>query len=181
MYANSFKIITTLYCTSLSLSLSLAVAYFVLGKRLGALNLDNVPEDCQEFISSMQEFFAATQELLFSTPFKKFFPTKAWRSLEETQIKIYELSLNYISNRIGEIKEREEEGKEETSDKRGDFMTYMIENSGLTLEQISVNAQDLLGAGVDTVCVNALLMSVLYTYMHLDIIHSGLVPILSWD
>ncbi|XP_003384618.1 PREDICTED: cytochrome P450 27C1-like [Amphimedon queenslandica] len=127
-----------------------SVAYFVLGKRLGALDLDNVPKDCQEFISALQEFFAATQDLLFSNPLKKLFPTKALSSLKETQIKIYQLSLNYISDRIREIKEREEEGKEEPDDKRPDFMTYMIENSGMTLEQISVNAQDLLGAGVDT-------------------------------
>ena len=114
-----------------------------------------MPPDCQEFISVIQEFFTASQELLFSLPLYKLYPTKTWRKLKEMQIKGYQIGLKFINDRIREVKEKEEGGREETNETL-DFLTYMIENSGLTLDEISINALDLLGAGVDTVSIDTL-------------------------
>lgn len=146
---NIFDVCAHYYC------FHTAVAFFVLGKRLGALDIDNMPPDCQEFISVIQEFFTASQELLFSLPLYKLYPTKTWRKLKEMQIKGYQIGLKFINDRIREVKEKEEGGREETNETL-DFLTYMIENSGLTLDEISINALDLLGAGVDTVSIDTL-------------------------
>ena len=134
---------------------SIAIAYFVLGKRLGCLNIGNIPEVCQDFIDQIQDFLAATQDILFSLPLHKVYATKAWKKLYRAQKRTYEISMKHISDKMEEIKEKDEDllTNDEVPEKV-DFLTYMIHRGELSIEEISINASDLIGGGVDTVSNN---------------------------
>lgn len=72
--------------------------------------------------------------------------------LVESQTAAYKIAMQYIEEKIREIKEKDMEvGKEHHSEEDTDFLTHMIHNAKISLEEISINAGDLLGAGVDTV------------------------------
>ena len=66
----------------------LAVSFFTLGKRLGALNIGNVPARCQEIIDATQIMFASSQKAAFAPPLHKIYPTKLWKSLLSSQDKV---------------------------------------------------------------------------------------------
>ena len=134
---------------------SIAIAYFVLGKRLGCLNTGNIPEVCQDFIDQIQDFLTATQDILFSLPLHKVYATKAWKKLYRAHKRTYEISFKHISDKMEEIKEKDEDllTNDEVPEKV-DFLTYMIHHGELSIEEISINASDLLIAGIDTVSDN---------------------------
>ena len=67
------------------LALFSAVAFFVLGKRLGTLSPEGPLEEYKKFIASAKDFPKATQDIMFNLPIYKIFPTKAWRRLVEAQ------------------------------------------------------------------------------------------------
>ena len=134
---------------------SIAISYFVLGKRLGCLNIGNIPEDCQDFIDQIQDFLSSTQDILFSLPLHKVYATKAWKKLYRAQKRNYEIAMKHISDKMEEIKEKDDNllTNDEVPEKV-DFLTYMIHRGELSIEEISINALDLLGAGIDTVSDN---------------------------
>lgn len=84
------------------------MAYFTLGKRLGSLDIDNIPKDCLDMIDSTQVFFDAFQKALFVPPIHKIYSTKLWKTLLDSQQKV---SLNgntnviiiYIEHKMGII------------------------------------------------------------------------------
>ena len=130
-----------------------AVALFVLGKRLGCLNVGSVPEDCLEFIGCIQKFNLATQEIMFNLPFHKIYPTKSWKNLMDAQKRAYRISMRHIEEKLKEIKEQDQQptAEDDEPSEKEDFLTYMIHKRKMSLEELTVNAGDLLAAGVDTV------------------------------
>lgn len=147
-------------------SMSVAVNLFVLGKRLGSLD-ENVPPDCQEFIVATNNFFAASQTLLFGLPFHKIYATKPYKTLLKSFKRIFEISMAHIKERLDELHEEELviEGEEEGPPLGVDFLTYMSKAGKMSLENITTNAIDLLAAGVDTVsCVTCYM----YTPSYID-------------
>ena len=65
---------------------------------------------------------------------------------------VYKIAMQHIEAKISEIREMDKEIREEhCSEENTDFLTHMIRNGKMSLEEISINATDLLGAGVDTV------------------------------
>lgn len=67
-----------------------------MGKRLGSLDIDNVPERCQKMIDSTQIFIEATQEAFFAPPLHKIYPTKLWKKLLSSQKQV-SLELSFIN------------------------------------------------------------------------------------
>ena len=63
--------------------------------------------------------------------------------------------MKHISDKMEEIKEKDDNllTNDEVPEKV-DFLTYMIHRDELSIEEISINAADLLLAGVDTVSDN---------------------------
>ena len=120
---------------------------------MGCLNLGSIPEDCQEFISHIQNFNLATQDLMFGLPFHKFYPTKPWKRLVEAQSGAYKISMRHIEEKLKEIEKQDQLLTAEDSEpsENEDFVTYMVHKRKMSLEELTVNAGDLLGAGVDTV------------------------------
>ena len=65
------------------------MSFFTLGKRLGALNIGNVPARCQEFIDATQLMFDSVQKAIFAPPIHKIYPTKRWKTLLGSQDKVH--------------------------------------------------------------------------------------------
>ena len=127
----------------------IAVSLFIYGKRLGCLG-DEMPPECKHFVDSIHTFFEATSKVLFGFPLHKLWRTKNWKTL----VSSFDDVFTYASGQINEkIKEIEEAGKSEKADAElgMDFLTYMIHSGTMSVEEIAVNAIDLLSAGVDTV------------------------------
>ena len=132
--------------------LNIAVNMFVLGKRLGCLD-EQIPPDCQEFIDLLHKFFDASQKLLFGLPLYKLYPTQDYKDLHESFRRMFDIAMSHIKERLDEIENEEalESGDEEGPPVGVDFLTYMSKADKMPLENITTNAIDLLGAGVDTV------------------------------
>lgn len=130
-----------------------AVALFVLGKRLGSLNVGSVPDDCQEYIDHLQKFLLSTQDLLFNLPYYKIYPTKSWKLLMEAQNGLHRIGMGLIEEKLKEIKGQDQQltSDDDEPSENEDFVTYMILKGKMTPEEVAINAADLLGAGVDTV------------------------------
>jgi cytochrome P450 family 27 subfamily C len=131
---------------------SLAVSYFVLGRRMGCLDIGNTPEDCQEFIDAIDGFLVASHDLLFNLPFYKLYRTKLWKKLEHYQMRSFEIATKFIEEKIKDLNENFELSSDLSDDVpvNVDFLTYMLLGKQMSIQETSINAIDLLGAGVDT-------------------------------
>ena len=130
-----------------------AVAYFVLGKRLGSLEAGQIPPDCKAFIESVHRFFDVTFELAFSVPFYLLWETKLWKETVDSMASVNNLAMKFIKERMQEITEEEKRALENSKEVPGevDFLTYLVHSGKLSPEELSTNTVDLLMAGVETV------------------------------
>ena len=138
--------------TFLVLCTHLAVSRFVLGKRMGCLS-DEVPQDCQELIDTLQELLLSTQRLMTRLPVHIVWSTKEWKFLKQKMKILYDLSLRHVKEKLEEIREEEHgralEGSEAPD--KVDLLTYLVLSGKQSLEEAATNAIDLITAGIDTV------------------------------
>ena len=78
---------------------SAAICMFVLGKRLGCLELE-IPSNCKRFIDAVNNFITITQELQFALPFHKFISTKNWKALAQNQQCMYDIAMGHIQEKV---------------------------------------------------------------------------------
>ena len=133
-----------------------AVAFFVLGKRLGAFSENGAPPESQEYIAAVGRFFVDVTDLLFSLPFYKIYRTKLWKNVVNDQITLNRLSMKMINEKLAEIEEKdtkalEAASGEESAPEKVDFITYMVHSGKTSVEKVSAIVIDLLSAGVETV------------------------------
>jgi len=141
------------YCFSyLYHPIYLAVCYFVLGKRMGCLD-DQVPQDCQELIYSLNEMLSSIQRLTVGLPLYLVWPTKEWKHLKQTIKHLHELCLKHVEEKLQKIREenhgRALEGSE--APYKADFLTYILYSGKQSREEAATNAFDLMSAGIDQV------------------------------
>lgn len=137
---------------------SSAVSFFVLGKRLGALDKE-VPEDCMKFYNSVSDMFQTTETLLTSFPLHKIYPTKTYKKLKAAIKDMHDLSGKYIREKLQEITEDDRRALEKAGTgerapipEKVDFMTYIV-HSGMSVDKVTLNAVDLLTGGAHPVSV----------------------------
>ena len=120
-----------------------AVAFFIFGKRLGALNLDDTNSDSQEFITTVERFLGDMIDLMSALPLYKIYPTKLWKTLVNDQITIHKLSMKMINEKLAEIEEEDRKaleaasGEEEAPEKV-DFITYMVHSGKMSVEEVAI-------------------------------------------
>ena len=133
--------------------LLVAVAFFALGKRLGCLESGELPPDCQKFITHVGDFLESFFNIMMSVPLHYLWKTKKWKYAVKSQEGVKEYAMKFISERMGEIREEDKKALEEDAEipDKVDFLTYLLQSSNLTVEEITYNIVDLLMAGVDTV------------------------------
>ena len=130
-----------------------------MGKRLGSLSSSgDVSPDSQEFITTVGKFFSDVTDLIFSLLLYRIYPTKIWKSVVSSNIKIYKLARKFINEKLAEIEEEdrkalEASSSEEEAPDQVDFLTYLVHSGKMSIEEVSVNIVDLLSAGVETVII----------------------------
>ena len=134
-----------------------------MGKRLGSLSSSgDVSPDSQEFITTVGKFFSDITDLIFSLPLYRIYPTKIWKSVVSTNIKMYKLATKFINEKLAEIEEEDRKaleaaGSEEEAPDKVDFLTYLVHSGKMSIDEVSANIVDLLSAGVETVIVKCTL------------------------
>lgn len=168
----------------ISLTHHLAASYFVLGKRLGALNIGNVPEDCQAFIDHIVNMFTSTGKIIMSPlPLHKIWMTKQYKLLHTSMRGQFDIAMKYVEEKLKEIKESEEgelmsENEEGEVPDNIDFLTYMIKKGEMSFDEITSIAIGLMGAGVDTVSQCSILHYIMFFLLIIDWKHTSLGPVL---
>lgn len=146
--------------------LILAVALFVLGRRMGCLEKE-MPPDCVKLVDHVQNFFNVTNRMFFGLPFHKIWRNKNWKELVRSLDFILSYASRLVEEKIEQIEQQSSEQGESAHAELGeDFLTYMIHSGKMDIHEIAANAIDLLLAGIDTVSVIPLLCLVKISFTH---------------
>ena len=86
--------------TLIFLDTIIAICLFVLGRRLGCLEEDGAPPDCQKFISEVQIQLSLMQRLVFGIPFYRIYKTKTWRRFLDTNVNILNFTLDCFEKKL---------------------------------------------------------------------------------
>ena len=122
-----------------------------------------MPHDCREFVDNIQGFLETTSKLLMGVPLHKFIKTQNWKNLVKHFEKAYSIASGLTKSRIEEIEREAETGEGEEKD---DFLSHMIHSGKMSVEEVAVNAIDLMSAGIDTVRIMLLNTCQPYKSMH---------------
>ncbi len=102
----------------------------------------------------MDRFFTSSHRILLALPFHKIYATKDYKELLNSFVRIFDISMAHIKERLDEIEGEESINDDDDEPPIGvDFLHYMSKADKMPLEVITTNAIDLMGAGVDTVSV----------------------------
>ena len=119
------------------------------------------PTDCKSLLQSVHSFFKAKNKTTLSLdlPHSEQRATEGWRALSNATSNVYTTVIRHIEQKMKDIKEYEHH---RTSEPRSevDFLTHMIYSGELSIQDAKLNSFDLIGGGVDTVNVNAVLLLV---------------------
>lgn len=113
-----------------------------------------MPPDCRQFVDDIHTFLGTTEKLLYGLPLHKIWRTGNWKKLIRSQKGILSYAGNLVNQKIREIAKEDAESADNVQAELGtDFLTYMVHSGKMSVEEVAVNAMDLLNAGVDTVSV----------------------------
>ena len=147
--------LTTITITA-PLSAHTAASFFVLGKRMHCLPDPSLaPPDCQVLIEGVGNVFKSSQELVLSLPLYKLWATRPWRMLRDAIRSVNTVALSHVEQRLKEIRDEDLKHSAGTLEvpEKVDFLTYILHSGQMSLEDVVVNAVDLISGGVDTVRV----------------------------
>lgn len=126
---------------------------------------EQMPPDCREFVDNAHVNLETTNKLLYGgLPLHKLWKTKTWKEMVNAQ----DMMLSYAGKQVEEkIKAIEEssaalEAGDALAELGEDFLTYMIHSGKMSMQEIAVNAIDLLLAGVDTVSASDIIAGMCY-------------------
>ena len=135
----------------MSSTVSAAVGLFVLGKRLGCFE-EVTPQECKDVVNDLHTMQVTTSKMINGIPFHKLWKNKNWKTLVSSVDGMLSYAGSLVNEKVKEI-ELAEEGDGLETEEGMDFLTYMLHSSSgkMTVEDIAVNAIDLILGGVDTV------------------------------
>ena len=111
-----------------------------------------MPAECRQFVDDVHSFITTTDTLFYSLPLHWIWRTKHWKELVQAQEGMLKYNRSVVNQKIKEMERAAEEGGSDGEAELGtDFMTYMVSKGDMSVQEIAVNAMDLLNAGVDTV------------------------------
>lgn len=115
---------------------------------------EQMPPDCVEFVYNTHVNLETTNKLLFGgLPFHKLWKTRTWKRMVNAQGMMLSYAGKLVAERIDAIETSSAalEAGDAHAELGEDFLTYMIHSGKMSVQELSVNAIDLLLAGVDTV------------------------------
>ncbi len=110
-----------------------------------------MPEDCREFMDGMRDLTEVTRKVLMQPHIHEYFKTKNYKKLLKIMEALYSIASGHVQSRIKEIEEASQDASE--GEGEDDFLSHMIYSGTMSVDEIAVNAIDLLGAGINTVSV----------------------------
>lgn len=120
-----------------------SVCFFLLNKRLGCLGPGEVPRDFDEFITSAQRVLSVTQSMRYKLPLYKIWKTKDWLELKRLGHHIYQLALRHVEERAVQLENEDESGKRS-------FMSFMLKDEQISMNEATVNTIHMMAGGIDT-------------------------------
>ncbi|XP_018408065.1 PREDICTED: sterol 26-hydroxylase, mitochondrial-like [Nanorana parkeri] len=120
------------------------VSYIVFETRIGCLN-KQIPAETQRFINSIAE-------MLRNSVYSSYLPdwTRGvlpyWKAYIEGWDRIFDFGKKLIDKKMNDIQERLDRGDEV----QGEYLTYLLSNGQLTMDEVYGSVCELLLAGVDT-------------------------------
>ncbi|XP_066264146.1 cytochrome P450 10-like [Branchiostoma lanceolatum] len=123
-----------------------SLSLVVLGKRIGCLTLDQLPEDsdAQQMIGAVNDFFLGFAKLQMSLPLYKYISTPGWKNFERAMDTISSVAEKMIGEKLGELRQMEEPPEE------ADFLTNLLSREDMTLDEATLMAVDLLNGAIDS-------------------------------
>ena len=112
-----------------------------------------MPQECKGLVDDLHTMLVTTSKMLNGIPFHKLWKNKNWKTLVSSMDGMLSYAGGLVNEKVKKI-ELAEEGDVGLETEEGmDFLTYMLHSSSgkMTVEEIAVNAIDLILAGVDTV------------------------------
>lgn len=104
----------------------------------------------QEFIKNLLGFFKLMQPLMYNAPTYKIYPTKLWRKYEQYANNVISIGRTFIERKLKTLQKQMEEGMEEGEGETSKFLTYLLTQKSLTLDEATSSATDLLTGAVET-------------------------------
>ncbi|XP_070562923.1 sterol 26-hydroxylase, mitochondrial-like isoform X1 [Ptychodera flava] len=121
----------------------------ILNKKLNLLD-DKPHPEAQEFIQAVHDMFDTTLWLFFvPTRVHQKFNSWIWKKHARAWDIIYATAKKLIDEKMNDVTKRMAAG-EEIDTEEADFVTYMVAQGSLEIDEIYANATELLAAAVDT-------------------------------
>ncbi|XP_078620448.1 putative cytochrome P450 CYP44 [Branchiostoma floridae x Branchiostoma japonicum] len=123
-----------------------SLSLVVLGKRLGCLTLDQLPEDsdAQRMIGAVNDFFYSFAKLQMSFPLFRYIRTPGWTTFERAMDTVSSITEKMIGERLEKLRQMEEPPDE------ADFLTSLLSREDMNLDEAIQMSVDLLQGAIDT-------------------------------
>ncbi|CAH1797213.1 unnamed protein product [Owenia fusiformis] len=120
-------------------------------ERIGCLN-DPPPQLAKDFISNLMGFFKYLQPLMYNVPIYKIYPVDKWKKYTAHADNVMAIGQQFVDKKAESLMRREKDGTVARYERDGSvpFLTYMLSQTSLTLEEANSNVIDLMSGAVET-------------------------------
>lgn len=122
----------------------------------------------QDFINNLLGFFKLMQPLMYNAPTYKIYPTKLWRKFESYANNVISIGRMFIERKMETLQRQMDEGVKEGHAETSKFLTYLLTQKSLSLDEVTSSAVDLLSGAVETTS-NAMLWTLYCLAKHPEI------------
>ncbi|XP_067675484.1 cytochrome P450 10-like isoform X1 [Haliotis asinina] len=129
-----------------------AISVVVFNKRMGFLSQDTIPQDCEEYLTAVKEFFAVFNTFIGKAPLYRFFRTPMYMRMKRAADKAYEFSSKAATEAIQRGLELEKSGKWDPGE--ANFILSLFASGSQSVDEISAVMQDLMVGGTDSTAKN---------------------------
>lgn len=123
-----------------------AAGTFLFETRLGCLE-EPIPVRTQQFIDATQEMLTSSLYLIIGERLHQKLNTRFWRRHRTAWDTMFQIGKELIDKRIKQLLEEKRDGQTTNT---GLFLTYLLANNKITMDQVHSNVTELMIAGTDT-------------------------------
>ena len=114
---------------------------------------EEMPPDCRKIVDGIHTLLESTSNILFGLPFGR---AKNWKALVGSLDVMLRIGFDQVNEKVNQLSAMncKGEGEDVYAELGTDFLTYMVHSGSMGIQEIAVDAIDLILAGVDTVWHN---------------------------
>lgn len=117
-------------------------------ERIGCLD-PKPPKLALDFIANLVGYFKLMQPLMYNAPIYKVFPTKQWNQFVNYADNVINIGRSFVERKMNKLQEEMENGNTNTEE-ACKFLTYLLNQKSLSLDEATSSAVDLLSGAVET-------------------------------